>query len=58
MAILASFNNPPNKSRFKTQLSIDNITRSPWTRQRSLAVDLLLALSDRVAELRREGCDG
>jgi hypothetical protein len=58
--ILASFASPlKRKSRCETQFSCNkNITRLPYTRRRSLAVDLLLALSDRISELRREGCDG
>lgn len=55
MIILAAFSSSPNKSRRKTQLSQYNATRLPYNRQRSLAVDLLLDLSDRFAELRREG---
>ena len=55
MLILAAFSSSPKKSYCKTRLSQYDTTRLPWTRKRSLAVDLILAFEDRVAELQREG---
>lgn len=57
MAILGL--NPPDIKRAPSKTNCisftNNITRLPWTRKRSLAVDLLIDLRDQVDRLKREG---
>ena len=38
--------------RSPSSMGAFDLTALPWTRRRSLAVDLLLSLSDRIAEIQ------